>query len=750
MDDEPALLELVRLYLSKEPDVQVRTAASGREALAELAQSPADIVVSDYQMPEMNGIELLKACRREIGEIPFILFTGRGREEIAVEAIDNGADFYVQKGGEPVAQFAELLHKCRQAVRRRRSELALCESEARFREMAERISEIVLLLDEQGIPFYASPSMERVTGYAPDTVVGRPLDPGLIDPRGLAAIRASEADMQAGRPSPPIVIESRRRSGETLVLEGTGVPIIRDGRFRGVQVVLRDITGLRRTEDELRAAYEQLSAAEEELRESFDELKESESRLAASERKLRALLESTPTGLHLYHLEPDGRLVFSGGNPAADRILCRDHAALVGLSIEEAFPGLAETEIPERYRQVVRSGIPFVQEDVPYQEGGTERVYEVSAFRFGPAEVAVQFVEVTRHRVLERELRRLSSEWEGIYQAIGQPVLVLGPDQAILSANRAALRRIGLDLASLRDRRCYEVFHHATAPPDGCPFSRLVEQGDAGGSVEMLVEALEGTFLVACTPIRDDRGRIAKVIHTMTEITERVQNEHALRDAHERIALLTSLARHDIRNRLMAVQGYLRLAEREDDPERAARHREQALDNVGMIERILDFTADYERVGARAPEWQRISTVVRLALDEVDLNGIRLEIQDDGWEVLADPLLRKVFSNLLDNTVRHAGSSPCVRIGARESGDTLVVTYTDDGAGIPDADKERIFEKGYGRNTGLGLYLVPQILGITGASIVEKGRPGEGVRFELSWPPGTWRGPASQGDASLY
>lgn len=749
VDDEPALLELFRIFLGQDPGFQVSTAPSGREALAELARSPVDIVVSDYQMPVMNGIELLKACRRDFGEIPFILFTGRGREEIVIEAIDNGVDFYLQKGGEPESQFAELLHKCRQAVRRRRAEDALRESEARHREMAERISEIVLLIDERGIPTYVSPSMERVTGFSPEEVVGRPLDPGLIDLRALAAIRASEADMEAGRPSPPITIETRRRDATPIVLEGTGVPVLRDGRFRGVQVVLRDITEYRQTEDELRAAYEQLSAAEEELRQSFDELKASETDLRASEERVRALLDSTPSGLHLYHLEPDGRLVFQGGNPSADRILGISHADLAGLPIEEAFPGLSGTDIPERYREVARTGTPFVQEDVPYEKDGIERIYQIAAFRFRPMEVAIQFIEVTRYIVMERELRRLSREWEGVFQSIGHPILILGPDQEILSANRAALHAIGLDLASLRGHRCHDIFHHAAAAPDGCPFIRLMERGDGGGSVEMVVEALNGTYLVTCNPVYDDRGAVVKVIHTMTEITERVENEQALREAHDRIALLTSLTRHDLRNRMMVVQGYLRLAEREADPETAAHHRELALRNVAMMERILEFTTDYERVGARAPEWQQVGTVVRHALGEVELDGIRLEIEGGEREVLADPLLRKVFSNLMDNTVRYGERVTRIRVMVSIDGDALIIAYTDDGIGIDEGEKERIFEKGYGKNTGLGLYLVPQILGITGASITENGRPGEGVRFELRWAQGTWREPAGSGGASF-
>ncbi len=725
VDDEPALLELFKLFLGQDGGFQVRVARSGARALVELDRQPVDIVVSDYQMPGMNGIELLKACRSDHGDLPFILFTGRGREEIVIEALDNGADFYLQKGGDPEAQFAELVHKCRQAVRRRRAEAALRESEARYRELAERISEIVLILDERGIPIYITPSIEQVTGFAPDEIVGRRLDPSTIDPAALAAIRASESENLAGRPSGLITMHSRRRDGSVVVFEGTGVPVVRDGRFCGVQVVLRDVTERDRAEDELRAANEQLAGAEKELR--------------ASEERIRAIIASTPTGLHLYELRSDRQLVLLGGNPAADRILGLSHASLAGLSIEEAFPALAGTEIPARYSEVARTGVPFVSEDVSYRNGEVERAYEVSAFRFGPQSVAVQFVEITHHLVLEQELGRLGRDWEGIFQAIGQPVLILGPDQAILAANRAAEHALGLDTAAMLGRRCYEVFHGSAGPPDGCPFRRLMDSGDAGGSVEMVLEGLDGTYLVACTPVLDESGTLEKVIHIATEITDRVRDEEALRQAHAKIALLSSVTRHDLRNKMMALQGYLRLAERDPDPESAARHRRSAHDTVGTMDRILAFTADYERVGARAPEWQQVASVVRQALTEVELDGIRLAIETGEREVFADPLLRKVFSNLMDNTVRYGQTVTRIRVETEIDGDSLVLLYGDDGIGIPESDKERIFEQGYGKNTGLGLYLAPQILAITGIEVSETGRPGDGVRFELRCPPGTWR-----------
>src|SRR5271157_1088190 len=95
VDDEPGLLEIGQLFLESTGEFSVTTAISGKEALGQLAQSHFDAIVSDYQMPEMDGIELLKSVRKSFGNVPFILFTGRGREEVVIEAINNGVDFYL-------------------------------------------------------------------------------------------------------------------------------------------------------------------------------------------------------------------------------------------------------------------------------------------------------------------------------------------------------------------------------------------------------------------------------------------------------------------------------------------------------------------------------------------------------------------------------------------------------------------------------------------------------------------------------
>jgi PAS domain S-box-containing protein len=132
VDDEEDLLDIGRSFLRKE-GLETCTALSGSQALDLLSRVDVDVIVSDYQMPAMDGIQFLREVRSRFGSIPFILFTGRGREEIVIQALNGGADSYLQKGGELDPQFVELGHRVRQAVERRKALTELKESEARLR-----------------------------------------------------------------------------------------------------------------------------------------------------------------------------------------------------------------------------------------------------------------------------------------------------------------------------------------------------------------------------------------------------------------------------------------------------------------------------------------------------------------------------------------------------------------------------------------------------------------------------------------
>lgn len=162
VDDESALLEVTKDFMERGEGFKVDTAISAREAIEKLKAERYDALVADYLMPEMDGLELLRYLRPRCNGMPFILFTGKGGEEVAIEALNAGADFYVQKKGSPRTQFAELETKIRSAVARRQSELALRRSEENFRSLVEGLTDVIFTLNEEGIIAYINPGIPPV------------------------------------------------------------------------------------------------------------------------------------------------------------------------------------------------------------------------------------------------------------------------------------------------------------------------------------------------------------------------------------------------------------------------------------------------------------------------------------------------------------------------------------------------------------------------------------------------------------
>jgi signal transduction histidine kinase len=159
------------------------------------------------------------------------------------------------------------------------------------------------------------------------------------------------------------------------------------------------------------------------------------------------------------------------------------------------------------------------------------------------------------------------------------------------------------------------------------------------------------------------------------------------------------------------------------------------------IASLIRFAGTWEGMGARPPAWLDAGGMVADAAREADPDAVRVanDLRAD-LRVWADPICTRVVAGLIENALRHGVSVTAVRFSAEETGENgLVIVCEDDGAGVPANAKERIFERGYGANTGLGLYLAREALGLTGITIAETGTPGAGARFELAIPPGGWR-----------
>jgi len=242
------------------------------------------------------------------------------------------------------------------------------------------------------------------------------------------------------------------------------------------------------------------------------------------------------------------------------------------------------------------------------------------------------------------------------------------------------------------------------------------------------------------SPLFDAEGNLMGSIESIRDITERKQAEDALWQANKKLNLLSGITRHDINNQLLVLNGFLGfLQEKVTDP--TLKDYFTKITNASTrIAAMIRFTKEYEMIGVNAPVWQTCYTLVDTAAKQAPLGPVI--VKNDlpaGVEVFSDPLIVKIFYNLMDNAARYGGKITTIHFSAEERDGHHVVVCEDDGDGVVAEEKEQIFERGFGKNTGLGLALAREILDITGITIKETGEPGKGARFEMTVPKGAWR-----------
>ncbi len=259
VDDEPVLRDVSKRFLEKDKDLAVETCASAKEALALLKKKKFDVIVSDYEMPVTDGIVFLKQLRGEGNTTPFIIFSGKGREEVVIEALNNGADFYIQKGGDPKAQFFELKNQIQHINQRKRAEAALMQSEARYRLITDNMSDAVWLMDKKFRLTFISPSSERRRGFSQRELLEMPFERhltpesrtifGQFFTENFPEDRMEQKDLPL---SATTELAFLMKDGSTYWAETT-LSLIRDGMGKpfGYVGMARDITERGRAEDRI-------------------------------------------------------------------------------------------------------------------------------------------------------------------------------------------------------------------------------------------------------------------------------------------------------------------------------------------------------------------------------------------------------------------------------------------------------------------------------------------------------------------
>ena len=247
----------------------------------------------------------------------------------------------------------------------------------------------------------------------------------------------------------------------------------------------------------------------------------------------------------------------------------------------------------------------------------------------------------------------------------------------------------------------------------------------------------------------DEIGQLGEAFNEMAEelsvlyhdLEDRVKvRTDELEQATAKLRLLGSITRHDALNQVAVIKGWVTIVEEMVDDEEVRMKLGKISEASTNLERYLEFTGVYERVGVKEPEWMDMGTAVTHSLFGLGPQEFKLHNGLGGVEVLSDPMVPKVFRNLVDNSLKHGEGVTRISFTYEEDPDGLVIVYEDDGVGIPDELKEKVFDRtSHSGRISFGLYLSRAILGITGMSMTETGAPGKGARFEIRVPNGYYR-----------
>ncbi|MGA2104577.1 MAG: PAS domain S-box protein [Methanoregula sp.] len=832
VDDELALLDVGKRFLEQSGKFNVDIITSAQEALTLLNSANYDAIIADYQMPDMDGIEFLKKVRSSGNIIPFILFTGRGREEVVIQALNEGADFYLQKGGEPKSQFAELSNKIRYAITRRHAERALKqekeellkknaelnasyeqisaieeelrsnfdelarqgqalkESEERYRNIIEDQTEFISRFSPDGTHVFVNEAYCRYFDKRREEIVGHRFRPKIpVEDRDL--VKRFFTSLTPEHPVDNIEHRIIMPDGSIRWQRWSDRAIFdRDGDIREFQSVGRDTTDKKNAENQLQDAYEQITAAEEELRSQYDELKDREQVIRESEQKLQGIVQGSP--IPQFVLDKNHRVVswnraleeYSGVK--ATEVLGTTHAwkafydqerpVLSNLliknspeKIEELYAGKCNKskyvddayEVIDFFPRMGGHGIwlsftaALLRDSKGNIIGAVETLEDITERKKAETELLDSFERITaseeelRHQFdelkkSEKELQEREAKFRILFNNSTDAIYIheVLPDNLpgkFLEVNDTLCSRLGYPREELLTMTVSDIVSeaHRQRMPEISEFLAKKRLYSFYGEHKRRDGAV---FPVEINSHRFNFSGRDIVLVSARDITERKQVEDALRLANKKIALLSSITRHDINNQIFVLNGFIELLRQKIPDTSLEYYFTSIVQTSARISTMIQFTKTYETVGETTPGWQEARTFVNIAANQVPLGKIK--VKNDipaGWEVFADPLIVKVCYNLIDNAVRHAGNITSIRFSAERRGDNYIIVCEDDGTGVPVDEKEKIFNQGYGKNTGLGLFLAQEILSITGIMIRETGVPRKGARFEIIVPKGAYR-----------
>jgi PAS domain S-box-containing protein len=744
VDDHAEFAAAAADLLEHENDrLAVTTATDAEEALERLAAEPFDCVVSDYEMPGRDGIELLDAVREREPELPFILFTGRGSEEIASEAVSAGVTDYLQKEG-GTDHYAVLANRIVNVVEGYRSREALAERKRRLETLIDNLPGVVYRCrNEPGWPMeFVEGECERLTGYPAAALERGEVVWGeeLIHPEDREEIWATVQDALDAGDSFEVSYRIRRRDGEVRWMLERGREVVAPDGTTALEGFITDVTARRRREAELER-YEGIVEA---------------------------------SGDPVYTIDEDGRFTFA--NDAFEEMTGYDTEELLGEHASLLMPpgdvreaealirslldtGRERGTVPTTVRTADGEAVPceaHVSLLPPDDDGG---------FRGTVGVLRDVSDRVERERRLERlrdRTQRLmytetvaetaEEATEAADEVIGAPLsgvhLVNEAGDVILPAAVTETVEQTFDEPpryprgagpGTRAAMVWEAFEtdEVLRVRDTAAADRLVEDTRAG-SVIVHPVGDHGVFIVSSPAAgafdETDEALVELLATALRTALDRVEREaelrrqrDRLRRRNERLDQFTGVVSHDLRNPLNVANARLALAREECDSDYlegvADAHRRME----GLIDDLLTLAREGEAVAD--PEPIELAGLVEECWRNVASGDVELTVDTDRTVRADRSRVKQLLENLLANAVEHGGS--LVRVG-----DTAEGFYVaDDGPGVPAEARADVFDAGYSADsdgTGMGLAIVERVADAHGWTVTVTESPEDGARFEVT------------------
>lgn len=665
------------------------------------------------------------------------------RYEVELQGTDNSllpVDFSLKPVFDKEGHVRLLIAEARDISERKIMEQALKESEVKFREFFNNAGDAIAIHDMQGRFLEVNDIICRRLGYSRDELLE--MNAGDVDePEFGKQVGDHIGELErVGH----IVFETVHRAKD-----GTRIPtevssrIILYNRRPAVISTARNISRRRRVEEEARAANDQLVASSEELKAQFDELVKSEQRTRESEERFRSLFENALDMIQI--TGPDGS--FLHVNPAWKRILGYTDEEVRKMSVFDIIHPESLTDCIPIFRELVSSsGAKVIEVKFLTKEGKTIIAEgNCSPELHDGTVVSVRgiFRDITERKRVEDELRASDTRYKNIVEDQTEYICRFLPDGTHIFVNEAYCRVFNKTRDEITGHRFVPDIPKEDRDSIREHFRSLTPKNPVALNAHRirLPDGSVRWHRWSDRAIFDSSGNIVEYQSVGRDITEQKQVEEKLRHVNRQLNLLSSITRHDILNQLTVLKGYLELSrDFLDNPKILSEYLERELIAANTIQDHILFTRDYQKMGMQDPVWQNVNTTIQTARAGLHLRDITVEVDRTGPEIFADPLFDKVLYNLIENALRYGGNQlSTIRVSSQESGKGLILVCEDDGVGITEEDKKKIFQRGFGRHTGLGLFLSREILGITGITITETGEPGKGARFEIAVPEGAWR-----------